>query len=111
MHRFWHVCCAYGDEPVSRSDHGLQSSDGARQDPMTDEEDEMPAITSIALVLVTGLPFFMTACAPPTPKVQQRPTAVPQSIEQGPQEPVRELDRSFRPMVREGSGTTPAYHG
>ncbi len=70
----------------------------------------MPATISIALVLVTGLSFFMTACAPPTPKVQ-RPAAVPQSIEQRPQDPVREFDRSFQPIVQEGSGTMPMQQG
>ncbi|MCW5800420.1 MAG: hypothetical protein KIT40_18160 [Nitrospira sp.] len=70
----------------------------------------MSVTTSSAVVLVTGLLFSMAACAPPTPKIQQRPAAAPQSIEQRPQDPVREVDRSFRPMVRDGS-MTPAHHG
>lgn len=71
----------------------------------------MPATTSITLGLATGLFFSLAACAPPTPKIQQRPPAAPQSIEQRPQGPVREADRSFRPMVQEGSVTPPAHHG
>ena len=71
----------------------------------------MPAAISIAVVLVSGLFFSMTACAPPTPKVQQRPIAIPQSIEQRPQAPVLETDQSFRPMVGEGRPTTAVHHG
>lgn len=71
----------------------------------------MPTTIRRAGVCVMGLLFSMTACAPPTPKVEQRPTAVPQSIEQRPQDPAREVDRSVQPMVREGSVTTPDHHG
>ncbi len=34
MHRFWHVCCAQGEESVSSSDNGLERTDNARQDPI-----------------------------------------------------------------------------
>ncbi len=71
----------------------------------------MRAITSIVFVIVTGLLFSMAACAPPTPKIQQRPTVAPQSIEQRPEGPVREMDRSLRPIVREGSATPTPHHG
>lgn len=71
----------------------------------------MPTRIRLVAVGVTGLLFSMTACAPPTPKIEPRPTAVPWSIEQTPQDPVREVDRSLHPMVREGSVTTPDYHG
>ena len=71
----------------------------------------MPSRTGIMGVFVAGVVFSMTACAPPTPKVQQRPAAVPQSIEQKPQGPVREVEQTLRPMVREGSVTSSARHG
>ncbi len=71
----------------------------------------MPTTICRAGVCVMGLLFSLTACAPPTPKVEQRPTAVPQSIEQKPQDLAREVDRSLHPMVREGSVTTPDHHG
>lgn len=70
----------------------------------------MPATASITFMLVTGLLFSLAACVPPTPKVQ-RPAAAPQTIEQRPQSPVRDMDRSSRPMVREGSATTSLRHG
>lgn len=71
----------------------------------------MPSRTGIMGVFVAGVVFSMAACAPPTPKVQQRPAAVPQSIEQKPQSPVREVEQTFCPMVREGSVTSSARHG
>lgn len=70
----------------------------------------MPITTGIVWVVVAGVVFSMAGCAPPTPKVQQRPAAVPQSIEQKPQGPLREVEQTFRPMVREGN-TASLRHG
>lgn len=71
----------------------------------------MPTTTSIVLMFGAGVLCSAVACAPPTPKVHQRPAAVPQTIEERPQVPVRELNPSFRPMVRKGSATTSTIHG
>lgn len=70
----------------------------------------MPTTAGIALIVVAGVCASIAACAPPIPKAQQWPAAVPQGIEQTPQTPVREVDPSLRPMVREES-TTPLRHG
>jgi len=62
-------------------------------------------------VLVTMVTLSLAACAPPTPKLEPRPASVPHHIEPGPQEPVREMDPSFRPLARKGSVRAAAQHG
>lgn len=71
----------------------------------------MPITASVVLSVVAGLFFSVAACAPPTPKIQQGPAAVPPRIEQRPQGPAHEVDQSFRPMVQEEGVTTPTRHG
>ncbi len=71
----------------------------------------METTTGTVVVLVTIMTLSTAACAPPTPKVEQRPASVPHHIAPGPQEPVREMDPSFRPLARKGSLRAAAQHG